>query len=58
MTAQARKLIQEDELKALSDGDELIQARRAGHLFSEWNEGPLLFPPTYKFRHTAQLLLV
>ena len=57
MPVQARKLIQEDELEALTDGDELIQARRAGHFFSEWNEGPLLFPPTYKLRHMAQLLV-
>ena len=48
---QARKLIQEDELEALSDGDELTQARRAGLIFPGWLEGPLHFPPTYKFRH-------
>ena len=48
---QARKLIQEDELEALCDGDELTQARRAGLVFPGWLEGPLHFPPTYKFRH-------
>lgn len=47
---QARKLIKEDELEALADGDELIQARRAGQAFPGWLEGPLYFPPTYKFR--------
>ena len=50
---QARKLIQEDELEALSDGDELTQARRAGLVFPGWLEGPLHFPPTYKFRHVS-----
>ena len=50
---QARKLIQEDELEALSDGDELTQARRAGLVFPGWLEGPLHFPPTYKFRHIS-----
>ncbi|CAK0784059.1 hypothetical protein CVIRNUC_007262 [Coccomyxa viridis] len=46
----ARKLIQEDELEALCDGDELTQARRADLVFPGWLEGPLHFPPTYKFR--------
>ena len=57
MIVQARKLIQEDELEALADGDELNQARQAGHLLSEWQEGLLNFPPTYKFRHNFQLPL-
>ena len=55
---QARKLIQEDELNALADGDELVQARQAGHFFSDWHEGPLNFRPTYKFRYISQLPLV
>ena len=47
---QARKLIQEDELEALADGDELVQARRAGYFFSDWHEAPL----HCKFRHVFQ----
>ncbi|CAL5226077.1 g8891 [Coccomyxa viridis] len=27
-----------------------VLARRAGHFFSDWHEGPLNFRPTYKFR--------
>ena len=53
MHVQARKLMQEDELEALADGDELIQARRAGFVFPGWAEGPLNFPPTYKFRQAS-----
>ena len=58
VTVQARRLIEDDELEALADGDELIQARRTGHYFSDWHEGPLTFCPTYKFRHMSEVHVV
>lgn len=57
VAVQARRLIQDDELEALADGDELIQARRTGHFFSDWHEGQLNFRPTYKFRHMSEVPL-
>lgn len=47
---QVRQLLQAGNFGALSKGDELQQARRAGDAFKGWSEGSLTFPPTYKFR--------
>ena len=45
-----RRLIQVGNLEALAEGDELLLARRSGTVFQGWEEGPLTFAPTYKFR--------
>eukprot|EP00667_Euglena_gracilis_P011284 EG_transcript_11510 len=37
------------ELQPLRDADQLLKARQAGRCFVGFSEGPLSFPPTYKF---------
>lgn len=41
----------------LSEADELTTNMRASRVFAGWKEGPLTFPPTFKFkRGTGQYL--
>ena len=37
-------------LQELVAADELTCMRKAGRAFQGWQEGPLSFPPTFKFR--------
>lgn len=41
--------IAEGQLSKLAAHDELKHAQSKGDAFSDWQEGPLSFPPTYKF---------
>lgn len=46
---QARALLRAGDLAALHASDELSTMLAQGRSFQGWAEGPLTFPPTYKF---------
>lgn len=53
--AEARAALRKGDLAALAEADELSTMRRSGRAFEGWQEGPLSFPPTFKFvRGTMQ----
>ena len=46
---RCRSLINEKDWKSLLEVDQLSVQRAEGNVFREFNEAPILFPPTYKY---------
>ncbi|KAI4321386.1 hypothetical protein MLD38_034772 [Melastoma candidum] len=51
---KARELISKKEWSKLMEKDQLVRELRKGRTFDGWNEGPLLFPPTYKYELNSE----
>ena len=47
---QVRAILRSGRIQELVAADELTCMRKAGRAFQGWQEGPLSFPPTFKFR--------
>ncbi|KAG2238924.1 hypothetical protein Bca4012_023709 [Brassica carinata] len=47
--SEVRKLISQKRWDELRNSDQLIRELRRGHVFDGWREGPIKFPPTYKY---------
>lgn len=45
-----RAILRSGRVQELVAADELTCMRKAGRAFQGWQEGPLSFPPTFKFR--------
>ena len=50
LAVQVRAILRAGRLQDLVAADELTCMRKAGRAFQGWQEGPLSFPPTFKFR--------
>jgi len=46
----ARKHIRAGHLDLLLESDQLVREMAAGRIFQGWREGPIEFPPTFKFK--------
>jgi hypothetical protein len=46
---EVRKLVSQKRWDELKNSDQLIRELRRGHVFDGWREGPIKFPPTYKY---------
>ncbi|XAR70597.1 Inositol-polyphosphate 5-phosphatase [Bertholletia excelsa] len=49
LDAEVRKLVANKHWDELLNSDQLSKELRCGHVFEGWNEGPITFPPTYKY---------
>ncbi|CAH2078709.1 unnamed protein product [Thlaspi arvense] len=47
--SEVRKLVAQKRWDELKNSDQLIRELRRGHVFDGWREGPIQFPPTYKY---------
>ncbi|KAJ4899967.1 hypothetical protein Rs2_13918 [Raphanus sativus] len=47
--SDVRKLVAQKRWDELKNSDQLIREFRRGHVFDGWREGPIKFPPTYKY---------
>lgn len=47
-------LVRKNELKSLLTRDQLKMVMEKGEAFSELNENPITFPPTYKYEFASQ----
>uniref|UniRef100_A0A1J3GRN7 Type I inositol 1,4,5-trisphosphate 5-phosphatase 2 n=1 Tax=Noccaea caerulescens TaxID=107243 RepID=A0A1J3GRN7_NOCCA len=47
--SEVRKLVAQKRWDELKNSDQLIRELRRGHVFDGWREGPINFPPTYKY---------
>ncbi|KFK28484.1 hypothetical protein AALP_AA7G001900 [Arabis alpina] len=47
--SEVRNLIAQKRWDELKNSDQLIRELRRGHTFDGWKEGPIKFPPTYKY---------
>ncbi|KAG2243308.1 hypothetical protein Bca4012_014288 [Brassica carinata] len=47
--SEVRKLVEQKRWDELRNSDQLIREFRRGHVFDGWREGPIKFPPTYKY---------
>jgi len=45
----ARELVERHEWAALLERDQLRAEQKAGRVFAGWEEGRIVFPPTYKY---------
>ncbi|KAK4417169.1 Type I inositol polyphosphate 5-phosphatase 5 [Sesamum alatum] len=50
---EARLLLEDNDWNSLLEKDQLKKEREAGRVFSGWNEGKILFAPTYKYSHNS-----
>ncbi|XP_043722115.1 type I inositol polyphosphate 5-phosphatase 5-like [Telopea speciosissima] len=50
---ETRVLLEENDWDALLEKDQLNMEREAGRVFTGWNEGRILFAPTYKYSHNS-----
>ncbi|KAL6575991.1 hypothetical protein OROHE_000462 [Orobanche hederae] len=50
---EARLLLEDNDWDSLLKKDQLNAEREAGRVFSGWNEGKILFAPTYKYSHNS-----
>ncbi|XP_042515731.1 type I inositol polyphosphate 5-phosphatase 5-like [Macadamia integrifolia] len=50
---ETRVLLEDNDWDALLEKDQLNIEREAGRVFSGWNEGRILFAPTYKYSHNS-----
>ncbi|KAI3451131.1 hypothetical protein Pfo_007796 [Paulownia fortunei] len=50
---EARLLLEDNNWDSLLEKDQLNMERGAGRVFSGWNEGRILFAPTYKYSHNS-----
>ncbi|GAB2212136.1 hypothetical protein Droror1_Dr00025483 [Drosera rotundifolia] len=46
---EVRKLVADEQWDRLMESDQLLKELRSGHVFDGWKEGPINFPPTYKY---------
>lgn len=51
---QTRELIRNKEWSKLVEKDQLVRQLRKGCAFDGWSEGPLNFPPTYKYEINSE----
>lgn len=49
LDAEVRKLVAKKQWDELINYDQLSRELRKGHVFEEWKEGMINFPPTYKY---------
>ncbi|KAK2985047.1 hypothetical protein RJ640_016967, partial [Escallonia rubra] len=49
LDTEVRKLVARKQWDQLLDSDQLCKELRSGHVFDGWKEGPITFPPTYKY---------
>ncbi|KAK3016774.1 hypothetical protein RJ639_006447, partial [Escallonia herrerae] len=49
LDTEVRKLVARKQWDQLLNGDQLCKELRSGHVFDGWKEGPINFPPTYKY---------
>lgn len=49
MDSEIRKLVANKQWNELINNDQLNKELRSGHVFDGWKEGPITFPPTYKY---------
>jgi hypothetical protein len=54
-TPEAFELIEKQAWSELREKDQLHMERLRGSVFEGFEEGPLLFPPTYKYRHSDRI---
>lgn len=54
---QARAAIKAGKLADVAERDELTNIIRQKRAFQGWQEGPLSFPPTFKFRRGTDVYL-
>lgn len=47
-------LVRKNELRSLLTRDQLKMVMEKGEAFSELNENPITFPPTYKYEFASQ----
>uniref|UniRef100_A0A7C9CZH4 Inositol polyphosphate-related phosphatase domain-containing protein n=1 Tax=Opuntia streptacantha TaxID=393608 RepID=A0A7C9CZH4_OPUST len=47
--SEVRKLVANKQWNELINTDQLTKELRSGHVFNGWKEGPIIFPPTYKY---------
>lgn len=47
--SEIRKLVANKQWSELINSDQLSKELRSGHVFEGWKEGPITFPPTYKY---------
>ncbi|PIN26751.1 Inositol polyphosphate 5-phosphatase [Handroanthus impetiginosus] len=50
---EARLKLEDNDWDSLLEKDQLITEREAGRVFSGWNEGKIMFAPTYKYSHNS-----
>nr|GLL19447.1 type I inositol polyphosphate 5-phosphatase 5-like [Ipomoea trifida] len=50
---ETRQRLEDNDWDSLLQKDQLNMERAAGRVFSEWNEGKILFAPTYKYTHNS-----
>ncbi|KAL8150566.1 hypothetical protein V2J09_020374 [Rumex salicifolius] len=51
--SETRKLVGSKKWDILINSDQLIKELHIGHVFDGWNEGPIDFPPTYKYEFNS-----
>ncbi|CAA3008403.1 type I inositol polyphosphate 5-phosphatase 5 [Olea europaea subsp. europaea] len=50
---ETRLLLEDNDWDSLLEKDQLNMERESGRVFSGWNEGKILFAPTYKYSHNS-----
>ncbi|KAK9667886.1 hypothetical protein RND81_13G018200 [Saponaria officinalis] len=50
---EIRKLVVKKKWNELFSNDQLSKELRSGHVFDGWKEGPINFPPTYKYEFNS-----
>ncbi|CAA3029496.1 type I inositol polyphosphate 5-phosphatase 5 [Olea europaea subsp. europaea] len=50
---ETRLLLEENDWNSLLEKDQLSMVREAGSVFKGWNEGKIMFAPTYKYSHNS-----
>ncbi|KAJ6892712.1 type I inositol polyphosphate 5-phosphatase 10-like isoform X2 [Populus alba x Populus x berolinensis] len=53
--SETRKLLEQYNLDALFDKDQLKIEREAGRVFGGWKEGKIYFAPTYKYSYNSDI---
>ncbi|XP_057478729.1 type I inositol polyphosphate 5-phosphatase 2-like [Actinidia eriantha] len=49
LDSEVRKLVATKQWDELLNSDQLSKELHSGHVFEGWKEGPIAFPPTYKY---------
>ncbi|XP_057868598.2 type IV inositol polyphosphate 5-phosphatase 7 [Cryptomeria japonica] len=47
--AETKRLMEMSDWESLLEKDQLCREKKAGRIFTGWNEGKIYFPPTYKY---------
>ncbi|KAL6952656.1 Type I inositol polyphosphate 5-phosphatase 2 [Sarracenia purpurea var. burkii] len=53
LDAEVRKLVAKKQWNELLNSDQLSNELRSGNVFDGWKEGPITFPPTYKYEFNS-----